>query len=159
MNAVVFSDNAQIPIRLYAADVHQISSDTEFTDNGDEVVSIFGDDLRDGDFVWQGLDIPYRLEAEANATIGIRDASLLIESGSTLYFDVDTGFRVQDQGSLSIVGTAETPFIYLGHKRSQEHGQASITRRTRLTTASRLPKLRMRAAQLLTSTGSSVPLF
>ena len=103
-------NHTDIPLRVKASDLAVLDSDTTYTDNKNNAVTIpFGEGKIEDNALWRKLAVPYRFEA----TLDVQ-ARLTIEAGTQLQFRENLPVNVVSNGSLTAIGTATSPIIFTG---------------------------------------------
>jgi len=105
---VVSTGNAAGPGRVPASLVGVLDPDSQYTGNTVDLLRITGVNINEATS-WPRLDVDY--EVGAGNSIAV-NAPLTIDAGVTMFFNANVGFRVNDGGSLTAIGTAAEPVTF-----------------------------------------------
>jgi len=103
-----FERNQEAPLRIPANLIDALDDDSTFMgENADEYIEVFDTTVEDA--TWRAQDVPYRFDGTTNIE---GDVSVL--PGFTAIFDSNAAIQVDDGGSLSAIGTADSVITFRG---------------------------------------------
>lgn len=107
-------ENNDLPIKIDPASLHQIGTTNTFADNNN-VIEVYENNVFDFEEsgltkTWKAQTIPYRFLGE----VSIADNNVTIEAGTTLEFEEQAYLWVDDEGSLTAIGTVTAPITFTG---------------------------------------------
>lgn len=111
---VVATDNNR-PGKLDVDDVHLLGADSDYSGNSDDRVILVGSNINTSQTI-PNLNVP--LYATNQSTISV-NTNLSFEPGVELQLASNGGFKVNSNGSLAIIGTAEKPVVLTGAVKSK----------------------------------------
>lgn len=94
------TSNAGPAVRMHPANVSQLDSESSYTGNDEEHLSVTGGTIKDGEHTWPEVDVEYRLTGGIDIT---EEAHLALSPGSTFVAEEDVGFNI-DGGSFAAEG-------------------------------------------------------
>jgi hypothetical protein len=94
---------------VMANDAGRLTSSSSYSGNSNDAVYVDSERITTTQ-TWRKLDAPYQM-GDASYTV---DGALTIEAGTTLKFGASSFMTVSQTGSLSAVGTAESPITFTG---------------------------------------------
>lgn len=102
LNNNSYKDN-QVPLRVNGEGLWIPSVTDDYTGNVDSRVEIYLAAVAiDVDRVWKKINVPYKITGTQNMNI---HANVTIEPGTEIYMGQNTGIRIEETGSLKIVGS------------------------------------------------------
>jgi len=106
------------PLYVLADNVAFLNATNDFTGNANDYVEIGIETLLEGVYVWNKLNVPYRVLAtdfgNSREIVVPSNCDLSIEAGTRIDFDTDTGVKIRDGGSFRAIGTSTDKITFSG---------------------------------------------
>lgn len=111
---VVSTDNNR-PGKLDVDDVHLLGADSNYSGNSDDRIILIGSNINTSQTI-PNLNVPFYATNESTISV---NTNLSFEPGVELQLASNGGFKVNSNGSLAIIGTAEKPVVLTGAVKSK----------------------------------------
>ncbi len=109
-------NNAPILIRGNLADI--VDASNIFSENINSYVHVINGNEITTTKTWQAISIPYRFAATSNGLFKHQEigtnGQLIIEAGTTIQFESETGIKVDRTAAFTAIGTASKPIVLTG---------------------------------------------
>lgn len=97
---------------------HMMKASNDFSGNTNDNVVVACAFIAEGDNTWENINVPFLVTATdfgiTRLIIVPNNANLVVDAGTTIIFDTDTGLSVNGGGSLNIAGTANNQVTLTG---------------------------------------------